>query len=231
MKDAKKKVLPDADDEWASEVSEFDTIEELRGDARNRLEMYAKVQAQLAVRDKVLEASADLVTIEAPEPLVAQEMERRLHDLQHRLEPQGINIMQYLEATGQDQETFVAGLREGCAKAVRADLALRAVVAQESIEASDEDVDAEIARLAERFEEKPAKVRKDLEQRGALEAVRSDLARGKAVEYLVDHASVVDEAGNPVDLTLPDLDPAPEDDDTTPAEADVAAAEEQEPTP
>ena len=231
VKDAKKKVLPDADDEWASEVSEFDTIEELRGDARNRLEMYAKVQAQLAVRDKVLEASADLVTIEAPEPLVAQEMERRLHDLQHRLEPQGINIMQYLEATGQDQETFVAGLREGCAKAVRADLALRAVVAQESIEASDEDVDAEIARLAERFEEKPAKVRKDLEQRGALEAVRSDLARGKAVEYLVDHASVVDEAGNPVDLTLPDLDPAPEDDDTTPAEADVAAAEEQEPTP
>ena len=204
VKDAKKKVLPDADDEWASEVSEFDTIDELRNDARTRLEMYAKVQAQLEARDKVLEASSELVAIEAPEPLVAQEMERRLHDLQHRLEPQGINITQYLQATGQDQEQFIAGLREGCARAVKADLALRAVVAQEGIEATDAEVDAEIARLAERFEEKPAKVRKDLEQRGALEAVRSDLARGKAVEYLVDHATVLDESGNPVDLVLPE---------------------------
>ncbi|MCJ7670540.1 MAG: trigger factor, partial [Acidimicrobiia bacterium] len=164
VKDAKKKVLPDADDEWASEVSEFDTIDELRNDARTRLEMYAKVQAQLEARDKVLEASSELVAIEAPEPLVAQEMERRLHDLQHRLEPQGINITQYLQATGQDQEQFIAGLREGCARAVKADLALRAVVAQEGIEATDAEVDAEVARLAERFEEKPAKVRKDLEQ-------------------------------------------------------------------
>ena len=204
VKDAKKKVLPDADDEWASEVSEFDTIDELRNDARTRLEMYAKVQAQLEARDKVLEASSELVAIEAPEPLVAQEMERRLHDLQHRLEPQGINITQYLQATGQDQEQFIAGLREGCARAVKADLALRAVVAQEGIEATDAEVDAEVARLAERFEEKPAKVRKDLEQRGALEAVRSDLARGKAVEYLVDHATVLDESGNPVDLVLPE---------------------------
>ena len=204
VKDAKKKVLPDADDEWASEVSEFDTIDELRNDARTRLEMYAKVQAQLEARDTVLEASSELVTIEAPEPLVAQEMERRLHDLQHRLEPQGINITQYLQATGQDQEQFIAGLREGCARAVKADLALRAVVAQDGIEATDAEVDAEIARLAERFEEKPAKVRKDLEQRGALEAVRSDLARGKAVEYLVDHATVLDESGNPVDLVLPE---------------------------
>jgi len=203
VKDAKKKVLPEANDEWASEVSEFDTIDELRGDARHRLELFAKVQAQLEARDRVLEASSDLVTIDAPEPLVAQEMERRLHDLQHRLEPQGVNITQYLQATGQDQEQFIAGLREGCARAVKADLALRAVVAQEGIEASDEEVDAEIERLAERFEEKPAKVRRDLEQRGALEAVRSDLARGKAVEYLVDNATVLDESGNPVDLVLP----------------------------
>ena len=140
VKEAKRKVLPDADDEWASEASEFDTIDELRGDARSRLDLYARVQAQMLVRDKVLEAAADLVDIEAPDPLVAQEMERRLHDLHHRLEPQGVNITQYLAATGQDQETFVAGVREGAAKAVRADLALRAVVAQEGITATDEEV-------------------------------------------------------------------------------------------
>jgi trigger factor len=231
VKDAKKKVLPEANDEWASEVSEFDTMEGLRGDARNRLELYAKVQAQLEARDKVLEASSDLVMIEAPEPLVEQEMERRLHDLQHRLEPQGVNITQYLAATGQDQEAFIAGLREGCAKAVKADLALRAVVAQEGIEATDAEVDAEIERLAERFEAKPAKVRRDLEQRGALEAVRSDLARGKAVEYLVDHATVVDESGNTVDLALPTLDDnKPPSDDPEAGDESADGVQEQEPS-
>jgi trigger factor len=77
------------------------------------------------------------------------------------------------------------------------------VVEQENIEPTDADLDAEIERLAERVEEKPAKVRRDLEPRGALEAVRSEIARGKALEHLVEHATVVDESGNPVDLTLP----------------------------
>jgi trigger factor len=214
VKGAKRKVLPDADDEWASEVSEFDTIAELREDARTRLEMYSKVQAQLLVRDKVLEAAAELVDIEPPDALVSQEMERRLHDLHHRLEPQGINITQYLQLTGQDQEEFVAGVREGAVRAVKADLALRSVVAQDAIVPSDEDLDTEIARLAERLDEKPAKVRRDLEQRGALEAVRSEIARGKALEHLVEHATVVDESGNPVDLTLPQAPTAEDTDDT-----------------
>ncbi len=204
VKEAKRKVLPDADDEWATEVSEFDTIDELRDDARQRLGLYANVQAQLEARDKVLEAAAELVTIDAPEPLVAQEMERRLHDLHHRLEPQGVTIPQYLAATGQDQEVFLAGLREGCAKAVKADLALRAVVAQEGITVDEAEIDAEVERLAERLETKSAKVRRDLEQRGALEAVRSDLARGKALQVLIEHATVVDASGATIDLDLPD---------------------------
>jgi trigger factor len=87
---------------------------------------------------------------------------------------------------------------------VKADLALRAVVAQEQIEVSDPEVDEEIARLAERADEKPEKVRKELEQRGVIEAIRSDIARGKALQLLVDQATVVDESGNPVDLSIPD---------------------------
>ena len=224
VKEAKRKVLPAADDEWATEVSEFDTIDELRGDARQRLGLYANVQAQLEARDKVLEAAADLVTIDAPEPLVAQEMERRLHDLHHRLEPQGVTIPQYLAATGQDQEVFLAGLREGCARAVKADLALRAVVAQEPIAVDESEIDLEVERLAERMEAKPAKVRRDLEQRGALEAVRSDLARGKALQVLIDHATVVDASGAPVDLDLSDL-PSQADASQKPAPPEPAPPE------
>lgn len=203
VKGTKRKVLPDADDDWASEVSEFDTIAKLRDDARRRLELMGRVQAQMAVRDKVLEAVAGLTDVDVPDPLVHREMEHRLHDLVHRLEAQGATVEQYLAATGQEQEAFVAGLREASTAGVRADLALRAIVAQEGIEATDEEADAEIERLAERVGEKPQKVRRDLERRGAMEAVRSDIARGKALQFVVDHASVVDESGHPVDLTLP----------------------------
>ena len=211
VKEAKRKVLPDATDEWASEVSEFDTLEELRADARNRLELYSRVQAQMLVRDKVLEAAAELVDTDVPDALVTQDMERRLHDLAHRLEAQGATIPQYLAATGQEQDAFVSDLRVGSTRAVKADLALRAVVAKEGIVATDEELDREIEQYAERAGEKPEKVRRDFEQRGVLEAVRSDIARGKAVQFLVDHATVVDESGQPVDLTLPGGSSAEED--------------------
>lgn len=204
VKEVKRKVLPEVDDDWVSEVSEFESVTDLRADIEARLGVMAKVQAQMLVRDKVLEAAAGLVEIDLPDALVSAEMERRLHDLAHRLEAQGMTIPQYLQATGQEQQPFVAALREGSSAAVRADLALRAVVAQESIEVDDSEVDAEIERLATRLEEKSARVRKDLEQRGAIDALRSDLARGKALRFLVDHADVVDEEGNPLELLLPE---------------------------
>jgi trigger factor len=222
VKETKRKVLPDVDDEWVSEVSEFDTVEELRADIATRFSLVARVQAQMVAREKVLEAAAALVDIDVPDALVESEMQRRLHDLAHRLEHQGMTIGQYLMTTGQEQQTFVDELRAGCTQAVKVDLALRSVVAQESIVADDAEIDDEVARLAERLEQKPAKVRRDLERNGAIEALRSDLARNKAARLLVDHAVVVDEEGEPVDLTLPEgasadgEDPGPPEEPTEP---------------
>ena len=132
-------------------------------------------------------------------------------------------IPQYLAASGQDQQAFVDGVREGAAGAVRADLALRAVVAQEAIEVTDEEVDAEVDQLAERLGEKPAKVRKDLERRGVVQAVRSDLERSKALSFLIEHATVVDEDGNPVDLSPPELETADTETAETEAESEAEA--------
>ncbi len=218
VKETKRKVLPEPSDEWASEVSEFDTLDALRADARQRLGVVATVRAQMLVRDKVLEAVAERVDVPIPEALVDQEAERRLHDLAHRLEHQGVTIPEYLAATGQEEKAFVAELKEHATDAVRADLALRSVVDQEQIEATDEELQREIDRVAERVGEKPAKVRRDLDRRGVIEAVRSDIARGKALQFLVDHAQVVDESGDPVELTLPDG--APADHPPTTAEAE-----------
>lgn len=215
VKETKRKVLPEVTDDWASEVSEFDTVEHLRADIRKRLELVNAVQARMTAREKVLEAAADLVDVELPEALVTQEVERRLHDLVHRLESQGVTLDQYLTAVGQDQRTLIDGMRAAAERAVRADLALRAVVAHEGITVTGEELDAEVARLAERLDEKPAKVRRDLERRGILEAVRSDLARGKALQFLVDHANVVDEEGKTLDLKLPEEEPTPDEQLTT----------------
>ena len=223
IKETKRKILPEPTDEWASEVSEFDTVDALRDDARTRLALVAKVRAQMLVRDKVLDAVTQLVDTDLPDALVTSETERRLHDLMHRLEHEGATLPDYLAATGQDQNAFVNQVRESAADAVRADLALRAVVSQEHIEATEDDVDREVDRLAERLGAKPAKVRRDLERGGMFEAVRSDIARGKALQLLVDHADVVDESGNPVDLTLPEA-----DDPTTPESSPPSEEPEQE---
>jgi trigger factor len=204
VKEAKRKVLPDVTDEWVSEASEFTTVEELRADLRTRLETVQRLQAQIAVRDKVLDGVADVVPLAAPPPLDVGETRRRVDDMQHRLSHQNLSLEQYLGATGQEPQAFVDDVRAGAARAVLADLALRAVVAQEDISASDEEVDREIAQLAERSGQKPERVRRELERGGALEAVRSDITRGKALDFLVEHATVVDEEGNQIDLSVPE---------------------------
>ena len=234
VKDVKRKVLPELTDEWVAENTASETVEELRSESKRRMELMGKLQAQMSMRDKVLEELASLVPVEAPEPLVAQEMEQRLHDLMHRVQQQGMSIPQWLASTGQDQAQFVGEIRSGATKAVLADMALRAVVNQESIEPADDEVDAEIGRLAERTGEKVTKVRRDLERRGLLEAVRSDLARGKALQLVVDAAVALDSEGNVLDMEIPapeasDADVAGDSTDTpTPKTDDTVTAEEPE---
>ncbi len=134
VKDIKEKVLPEVTDEWASEASEFDTVDELRADIRRRAELVKRFQAAMALRNGAVEALVQLVDIEPPAPLVDAEVERRMHDLGHRLEQQRATLEQYLEATGQTEEQVAAGLRESADQSVKADLALRAVAEAEQLE-------------------------------------------------------------------------------------------------
>ena len=204
VKETKRKVLPEATDAWVRDASEFESLEELQADIRTRTENVRRIQAHLTMRDNLLEAASSLVRIDVPETLVEEEMERRLHNIVHRLEQQGASIEQYLAATGQGEDDLVAQVRIESVQSVKADLALRAIVAAEGIEVSDEEVDAEVARLAERTGVKLAQFRKEIERGRGLEAVRSELSRGKALQFLVDHAVVVDEEGKPLDLSLPE---------------------------
>jgi trigger factor len=227
VKEAKRKVLPTLTDEWVAENSESETVEDLRAETARRIDLMGRLQAQMAMRDRVLDELSGLVDIDAPEPLVNQEMESRLHDMMHRLEQQGLSIPQYLAMTGQDQAQFVEEMRNGAARAVLADLALRAVVAQEAIEASEDEFDREIERLAEQTGQKAQKIRRDLDRRGLTQAVRSDIARGKALQFVVDAAVAVDESGAEMDLSLPESEAASEDTDAT-TDADTTETSEEE---
>jgi trigger factor len=198
VKDVKELVLPEATDEWAAEASEFKTADELRGDITKRLKQRHIMQAQLALQQKTIEALVELVTEDVPDILVEGELRERIHDLNHRLEEQKIGLGQFLAATGRDEQEFLDELRAGALQGVKSDLALRALVDQEHIELTDEELDAELATMGERLEMSADQVREQLEQGGRLSAVRSDRRKAKALRWLLDNVELVDEEGNPV---------------------------------
>ncbi len=223
VKDVKEKVLPDVDDEWANEVSEFDTVQELRDDIASRMSAVRRAQAQAALRERTAEALGELVDEEPPEALVTAEIQQRLQDMAMRFSAQGITVEQYLEATGKAQEEFLDELRELATQAVRVDLALRAVAEAEEIEVTDDDLDEEFAHVAVRVKQPAAKVRKDFERAEQVQAVRSDLRKRKALEWLLEHVEIVDEAGQPIERTDLEIvdEPRDSEDEETPEQEEA----------
>ncbi|MGE0879909.1 MAG: trigger factor [Acidimicrobiia bacterium] len=232
VKVVNEKVLPAVDDEWVKEASEFDTVAELRADLVKRLTMLRAAQSQMAVRDRAAAAIVDLVDDDAPEVMVNDEMRRQIENLAMRLQAQGANLEQYLAAIGKDQQEFIDELREGAARSVKLDLALRAVADAEQLAVDDDELDEELERIAQQTKEKKAAVRRAYERNDALGGLRSDLRKRKAMEWLVDHVEVVDPEGNPIDRNQ--LVPSTDDDgpDMTEQEstnpADASAQEDSQ---
>ena len=202
VKDVRAKVLPELTDEWAAENSDFETVDELRADLVERMTQVRRAQGSAQLQEKVAQSLAELVTDDVPEALVTHELQTRLQDLGMRLQAQGMGLEQYLMLTGRSQEQLIDEMRESAQVSARVDLALRAVAAAEGIECTDDDLDTEIDAVAERVGEKPAEVRRQLERNDQLPAVRSDIEKRKALEWLLDHVEIVDENGEPVDRSL-----------------------------
>jgi trigger factor len=198
VKDVKELVLPEVTDEWAAEASEFGTVEELTADITDRLRQRHIAEARLALQQKTAEALVELVTEDIPEQLVVEELRERIHDLNHRLDSQGMSLGQFLAATGRGEQEFLDELRVGALQSVKVDLALRALVEAEAIEVTDEELDEELTAMGERLQMDVDEVREQLERAGRLPAVRSDRRKAKAMRWLVDNVELVDEEGNPV---------------------------------
>jgi trigger factor len=221
VKEVKEKILPDVDDEWAEEASEFDTVDELRADLVRRMSATRVVQAQMAFRQSTAEALAGLVDIDVPEAMVEGELQQRLQDLAMRLDAQGMDIEQYLAATGADRDQLFAELRASAEVAARVDLALRAVVEAEGVEIDDDELAEELVGIGERVGQDPDEVEATLRESDQMGAVRSDLVKNKALEWLLDQVTVVDTDGEVIDpelLVVPpdaETDDGADDDETT----------------
>ena len=207
--EVKERVLPELDDEWVAEATEFESVHDLRDDVISRTTKVRRAQAGMALQSKIGDALAELVTDEVPEALVGSEMRARLEDLVHRLSHQGISLDTYLQVTGTAPESFTDDLRQTAVTASKVDLALRAIATAEDLVPSDDELTEEVDRLAAQAGVDPEALREQLEQNDQLGPVRSDLGNRNALRWLTEHVTIVDESGNPVkreELQLDDED-------------------------
>lgn len=207
------RVLPDVDDTFAKDVSEFETLAELRADLVERAGRVRRAQATMALRDRVGEAIAGLVTDDVPAALVDGELQQRLADVQMRMQASGIDLGTWLAMQNRSPEEFVAELRTTAETAARLDLALRAVALAEDLGATEEDLEAEWAAVAERVEVSVDEVRERFEESGQMDEVVADIAKRKAFDWVLERVAIVDEDGGTVDrasLEPPTADTVPE---------------------
>jgi trigger factor len=238
VKEVKEKVLPEVDDDFAKQSSEFATADELRGDIVKRLTSMRRAQARFAIRQKTQEALADLVTDDVPEAMVSSEMQSRVEDLAARLQQQGIGLEQYFAMSGRSPEEITGELRDGAAEAVKIDLALRAVAVAEGIDVTDEELEEELATFAAQVGQDVDSVRTRFRDGGQLAGIRSGMQKGKALDWLLDHVEIVDENGTVLDRAEIEAEDPVEDHATDdmadeaddPADEADDAADEAEPT-
>ncbi len=192
--------LPELNDEWVGEhIGEFDTVDEWRASARERLSEVKLNQARSQLMDRATAALAELVDEEPPESMVTAELQSRVQNFVQQLQAQGIPVDQWLQATGQDPASFTEGMREQSERAVKVDLGLRAVATAEAMEVTDDDLEAEYQRIGIQVNEKTANVRKAYERNDAVADLTAQLRKSKALEWLLHTVEVVDPDGNRIE--------------------------------
>lgn len=195
--------VPELTDEFVAEsIADADTVEEWRENIRTRNTEMRLNQMRRTVVDRVTDSLADLVDIDPPEAMVSSDLQNRVQNTVQQFQQQGIALDQWLSVTGQDADSFVAGIKVQSEKAVRVDLALRAVATAEGIDVTDDELDNEFQAIAIRFNEKAAKVRKVYEQNDAVGELVAQMRKSKALDWLVHHVTYVDQNGTVLDTDL-----------------------------
>ena len=187
VKEIKEKELPELDDEFASEVSEFDTFAEYKEDMKAKLVSRKEEAAKGVKEDAVIAAVIEEASMEIPEAMIETQQRQMVEDFAQRIQSQGISMEQYMQITGMDVQTLMAQTKPQAEKNIKSRLVLEAVVKAEGIEASEEDLNEEIKRMAEVYKIEEEKVVEILGEAGKKQ-VAEDLAVSKAAQFLVENA-------------------------------------------
>jgi trigger factor len=188
LHDIKRKNLPALDDEFAKDVSEFDTLEEYKQDITKRIAERKEQSGKRDLENAVVEKVSAAAEVEIPEAMIRDEVERMLGDFENRLKMQGMNLEMYFQFSGQDEEALKEQMKSDAEKRVLQTLVLEAVAQAEGIEASDEEVEEELSNLAKQYQREVDELRAILTANGNLESLKSDLVTRKTVQYLVDNS-------------------------------------------
>jgi trigger factor len=203
LKKTQERELPELTDEWVQENTEWQSADEMRDTIFDQMRRMRVAEAQRTQRDSVLVALSDLVAADAvPDALVQDETNERLHDLGHRLEQQKLNLETFLQVTNQSSDQLLETLRADAVRAVRIDLALRALVRAENLEPTDEEVEEELEKTADAMKVTPEVLRSNLRDTGRVVTFRAEVAKMKASKWLNDHVTYVDPEGVTIDPAL-----------------------------
>lgn len=188
LHEIKRLNLPELDDEFAQDVSEFDTLEELKADVEKNLKEKAKREEEEYVRNTLVELAAEKATVDIPEVMIETEMDYMLQQFEQRLMYQGLNLELYTQFTGQSVDEIKGQFKEDAEKRVKANLVLEAIAKAENIEVTDEDVDKEIEQTAKQMEREVAEVRDLFESQGAIDSMKEQLRVKKTIDLLVSNS-------------------------------------------
>lgn len=180
----KMKEMPELDDEFAKDVSEFDTLDELKADIKKQISDKKESEAKTDFENQLMEQVVENMECEIPECMFEHRTDDMIQDYSYRLKMQGIDLDTYLSYLGQDKDAFKASFRTGAENQVKTSIALEAIVEAENIEATDEDIEEEIKKLAEQYQMEAEQIKNAVPQ----DQIASDIKTRKALDLVVDSA-------------------------------------------
>lgn len=180
----KTKEMPELDDEFVKDVSEFDTLDELKADIKKNLNEKKEADAKADFENQLIEQVVENMECEIPECMFENRTNEMVQDYSYRLQMQGIDLNTYLSYMGQDMDSFKKTFREGAENQVKASIALEAIVAAENIEATEEEIDAEVAKLADQYKMEADQIKAAV----PADQLASDIKTRKALDLVVESA-------------------------------------------
>ena len=179
--------LPALDDDFAKDISEFDTLDAYKADVRAKLEAQAAERDNNVFTNAVIGKVMENATVEIPEAMIERQIDSMIRNFEARLAQQGLKLADFMKYTGQDEKSFRNQYRDQAEKSVRANLVLEAVENVEKFEAAEEEIDAEIEKFAKQIGQNVEDLKKNLTE-GDREYFKADVIRDKAVKFLCDNA-------------------------------------------